>query len=189
MLFVTESDGEERIKTIAEIHEELSEVDLPLPDVENDDMTESEDNEEESEDKSNHDGAHGRPSFFRARTENRIVKDIHCALDESNYDLLVILSESGSNRATKEKKHNLKIFWTNQKPNFFGKPCWENIASNRRGVKPEYRNYDTTDEAWSLFFDDDIIKHIFICTNQRICEKAATISHKIFETNSCFQVK
>ena len=105
MLFITKSDGEERIKTIDKIHEELSEVDLPLPDVENDDMTESEDNEEESEDKSNHDGVHGRPSFFRARTENRIVKDIDCALDESNYDFLVILRVKVAPTEPQKKKN------------------------------------------------------------------------------------
>ena len=116
MLYVTESDGEERIKTIAKIHEELSEVDLPLSDVENDDMTESEDNEEESEDKSNQDGAHGRPRFFRVRTQNRIVKDIACALDESNYDLLVIPSESGSNRAAKEKNTTKRFFGLTRSP-------------------------------------------------------------------------
>ena len=109
MLSATESDGEECNKTIDEIHEELSEVDLPLSDVENDDMT-------ESEDKSNQDGAHGRPRFFRVRTQNRIVKDIACALDESNYDLLVIPSESGSNRAAKEKNTTKRFFGLTRSP-------------------------------------------------------------------------
>lgn len=38
--------------------------------------------------------------------------------------------------------------------------------SNRRGFKPEYKNCGTIDEAWKLFFDDSIIKHIVTCTNQ-----------------------
>ena len=66
-----------------------------------------------------------------------------------------------------------KILSTKQKPNFFGKQCRENFVSNSPRVKPEYRNYDTIDEAWILFFDDRIIKRIVTCINQSIREKAA----------------
>ena len=130
MLSATESDGEECNKTIDEIHEELSEVDLPLSDVENDDMT-------ESEDKSNQDGAHGRPRFFRVRTQNRIVKDIACALDESNYDLLVIPSESGSNRAAKEKNTTKRFFGLTREAQFvwkamLGEYCFKSSRSQTR---------------------------------------------------------
>ena len=41
MLFVTESDDEQCDKTIDEIDEELSKVDLPLSDGDNDDLTKS----------------------------------------------------------------------------------------------------------------------------------------------------
>ena len=44
-----------------------------------------------------------------------------------------------------------------QQKQFFGKQCWENVVSNLPRFNPKYRNYDTIDEAWSLFFDDGII--------------------------------
>ena len=177
VLFVTESDDEECYKTIDEVDEELSEVDLPLSDGKNDDLTENGDSEEESEDQHNHGGAHGRPHFFYPRTQNRLVKDFDSALDESNYDLLPISSETEVTESKLKKHKNTikKIFWTNQKPNFFGNQFQENVVSNHPEVKPEYGNYDTTDKTWSLFFDDCIIKHIVTCTNQCIREKFASM--------------
>ena len=75
-----------------------------------------------------------------------------------------------------------KILSTNQKPNFFGKQCRENVVSNSPRVKPEYRNYDTIDEAWILFFDDRIIKRIVTCINQSTREKAAGMNESTKES-------
>ena len=61
MLFVTESDDEECDKTVDKIDEELSEFDFPLSEGENDNLTETGESEEESEDQVNHGGVHGRP--------------------------------------------------------------------------------------------------------------------------------
>ena len=61
MLFVTESDDEECDKTVDKIDEELSEFDLPLSEGENDNLTETGQSEEESQDQVNHGSVHGRP--------------------------------------------------------------------------------------------------------------------------------
>ena len=61
MLFVTEADDEECDKTVDKIDEELSEFDLRLSEGENDNLTETGESEEESEDQVNHGGVHGRP--------------------------------------------------------------------------------------------------------------------------------
>ena len=82
MLFVTASDDEKCDKTIDKIDEEVSEVDLPLSNGENDDLTESGDSEEETEDQANHGDVRGRPRLFRLQTQNRLVMDIYSALDE-----------------------------------------------------------------------------------------------------------
>lgn len=124
VLFVTESDGEECDRTIDdEIGEELSEVNLPLSDGKNDDLMESGDSEKQSEDQANHGSAHGRTRFFRPQTQNRLVKDNGSALKESNYDLLPIPSETEETGIELDKNKNTtkKIFWTQQKPNLFGK--------------------------------------------------------------------
>ena len=52
------------IKTIDKTDEELSEIDLSLSDVENDDLSESGDSEEESKNQFNDGDAHGRLCFF-----------------------------------------------------------------------------------------------------------------------------
>lgn len=52
------------IKTIDKTDEELSEIDLSLSDVENDDLSESGDSEEESKNQFSHGDAHGRLCFF-----------------------------------------------------------------------------------------------------------------------------
>ena len=65
----------------------------------------------------------------------------------------------------------------------FGKKCREIVVLNRPGFKAEYRNYDAIDEVWSLFFDDDIAKHIVTCTNHCICEKAASLNESIKRSN------
>ena len=96
-----------------------------------------------------HGGAHVRPCFFHSRTQNRHLKDNDSGLDKSNYDLWPIPSETKEIgvKLGKNKNTTKKIFWTKQRPNLLGKQCWENVVSNLLGVKPEYRNYDTSDEA------------------------------------------
>ena len=133
----------------------------------------------------NHGGAHVRPCFFHSRTQNRHLKDNDSGLDKSNYDLRPIPSETEEIgvKLGKNKNTTKNIFWTKQRPNLLGKQCWENVVSNLLGVKTEYRNYDTSDEAWSLFFDDDIIKYIITCTNQCILEKVAIMNENAKESN------
>ena len=80
-----------------------------------DDLMESGGSEEESEDQANHGGAHDRRRFFRPQTQNRLVKDNDSALDESNYDLLSIPSETEEIGIELKKNKNTtkNIFWTN----------------------------------------------------------------------------
>ena len=183
VLFVTESDDEDCDKILMRLMKSLVKL-IPLLDGENDDLMESGGSEEESEDQANHGCAHGRPRFFLPRTQKWLVKDIGSGLDKSNYDLLPITSETEEIGFKLEKNKSItkKIFGTNWKPSLFGKQCRENVVSNRPGVKPEYWNYDTIDEAWSLFFDG-IIKLIVTCTNPCILEKVASMNESSKESN------
>lgn len=108
VLLVTELDDEGCDRTIDdEIGEELSGVNLPLSDGENDDLMESGDSEEQSEDLTNNGSTRGRTRFFRPRIQNRLVKDNGSALD----DLLPIPSETEETGIELDKnKKNKKKF-------------------------------------------------------------------------------
>lgn len=103
------------IKTIDKTDEELSEIDLSLSDVENDDLSESGDSEEESKNQFNHGVAHGRLCFFCLWTQNTYFKNNDSALDELNYDVLPILSK------TKEIGSELEENKNTTKKDFLGK--------------------------------------------------------------------
>ena len=110
------------------------------------------------------------------------IKDIDSALDADNYDAFqspredkFVVQVAKKTRDEPEKK----ITWTTEVPLPPGRQNRANIIRIKPGVRGrKAKNASDALQAWSLFFDEEMIEMIVRGTNKRLQKRKETLSEK-----------
>ena len=105
-------------------------------------------------------------------THMRKVNSIESSLDEKNYNSLILPEEqrkiTGEISDTNNQKNKKTITFSNQTCVTTGRQKAEGCIQNTPGVSPYGRNANSPAKTFSVFMTDDLLQHIFSCTNKKM---------------------
>lgn len=126
------------------------------------------------------------PSVRHSRQVRKTIFNLETALDESNYDDITI-SEGKTFKVVTSKKtsrsEEQSVNWTSTKPVATGRQSAADIITTRPGPRGRARGIQDPEQAWRLFFSDEMIDLVVRHTNKKIDEtrkslQAETLSKK-----------
>lgn len=124
----------------------------------------------------------GEPPTRRARTtRSNAVFNLETALDPVNYDD-VQLQEGEVFKVVTSKKtrtsEEQSVTWTSDKPSVTGRQSAADVMSTRPGPRGRARHVQDPEQAWRLFFSDEMISLMVEHTNKKIQETRKTLAEE-----------